>query len=43
MNRRLTLVCGATGIGTARVALALTHGDSGSTAVRTAFYSVRVK
>jgi hypothetical protein len=39
----VVLVFRATGIGTARVALALTLGDGGSTAVRAAFYSVRVR
>ena len=37
------LVFRATGIGTARVALALTRGDSESKAVRAAFYAVRVR
>ena len=39
----VVLVFRATGIGTARVALALTRGDSGSMGVGAAFYSVRVQ
>jgi hypothetical protein len=39
----VVLIFRATGIGTGRVALALTRGDSGSTAVGAAFYSVRVQ
>jgi hypothetical protein len=39
----VVLVFRATGVGTARVVLALTHGDSSPKAVRAAYYVVKVR